>query len=128
MVQQSLRMSHRDVPGHHIGMSQDVQWGCPRTSNRDVLRESVTERHWHCSAGQGGAKKRVNQLISDNIGFLLVIAFQISMDLICPAAPHMFWKFSRGGVGWGGAGRGGAGPRKGAGNGGHKNIIFNFVF
>ena len=39
-------MSHRDVPGHHIGMSQDVQWGCPRTSNRDVLRESVTERHW----------------------------------------------------------------------------------
>ena len=27
-------------------MSQDVQWGCPRTSNRDVLRESVTERHW----------------------------------------------------------------------------------
>ena len=27
-------------------MSQDVKWGCPRTSNRDVLRESVTERHW----------------------------------------------------------------------------------
>ena len=53
MVQQSLRMSHRDVPGHHIGMSQDVQWGCPRTSNRDVLRESVTERHWHCSQDGG---------------------------------------------------------------------------
>ena len=54
MVQQSLRMSHRDVPGHHIGMSQDVQWGCPRTSNRDVLRESVTERHWSFPDGMGG--------------------------------------------------------------------------
>ena len=30
----------------YLRMSQDVHWGCPRTSNRDVLRESVTERHW----------------------------------------------------------------------------------
>ena len=70
-----------------------------KSAGRGGAREKSTE--------QAGAKKRVDQLISDKIG-----SFRISMDLnqLCPAAPHMFWSFSRAGAGWGKASffRGGA--------------------
>ena len=39
----TLIHAYRIFAGRHIRMSQDLHWGCPRTSKGDVLRVNVTQ-------------------------------------------------------------------------------------